>query len=296
MSTWLVIDAHYLCHRAFYTMGELSFGEIKTGVIYGFLRTISDLKDSFGTDKVVFCFDSKGSKRKELFKPYKERRHTKELTPEEQKAVAEFRKQISKLRDQYLPAIGYRNVFHVDGLESDDLIASVVRNSIGENDDAVIISADRDLWQLLDERVIMHNPDKRQTVTAASFSKEHGIPPAWWGRVLSLAGCKTDEVPGIPGIGKKTALSYLKGALKPTSKKYADIKSDAGRKVVKRNKRLVILPFDGTPEFSLQKDALSMEGWQAVCAELGLKSIRDRGPFSTREQRKQRPGGFGFDK
>lgn len=284
MKTYLILDVHYLAHRAFYTMGTLSHGDVKTGVIYGFLKEIIALKEAFGSDDVVFCFDSKNSKRKDLFPDYKKKRHSKDRTAEELKALAEFRQQIVMLRKEYLATIGYRNVFWKDGYESDDIIASVSA-AIPDDDEGIIITADKDLYQLIRPNVIFHNPDKRRTVTLQSFVATYGIQPKQWARVLALAGCKTDEVPGIAGIGTKTAISYILGTLKPTSKKYAAIKSEEGLKTMRRNKPLVLLPFEGVGTFELQKDAVTKEGWRTVTEALGMKSLRDQSPLAARRER-----------
>lgn len=289
--TWLILDVSYMAHRAFHTMGVLSHKDVKTGVVYGFLRSVQELKDRFGTDRVVFCFDSISSKRKEIYPEYKKRRHTKELTPLEIAARNEMRRQVKLLRTEYLPKIGYKNVLMVDGFESDDLMAATVLRILKtfENDEAVIVTADRDLWQCIGPRVVCYNPDTQKQMNCREFMKNHnGLDPSLYWKILALSGCKTDEVKGIPTIGKVTALQFLSGTLKDTSKKYAAIQSPEGLEIRKRNKKLVRLPWPETPMPVLHEDHLSKEGWHSVCDALGLKSIRDRSLYSTRELRRNR--------
>ena len=292
--TWLIIDVSYMSYRAFHTMGALSSGDMKTGVIYGFLRSVLELKDLFGTEHIAFCFDSIDSKRKELYPDYKNKRHTKEMTMEEKVARNAMREQVKQLRLTYLPTIGFKNIFREEGYESDDIMASIVKH-LPEEDDAVIVTADRDLWQCMTPRVSFFNPDTQKRATYRSFMEAHnGLPPSDYWKILALAGCATDEVKGIPSIGKKSALQFLSGTLKETSKKYAAIVSRDGADIYRRNRALVKLPFALTPVYELQEDTLSRKGWDKVCNDLGMKSIKDRGPFSTREQRRQRGNGFGL--
>lgn len=284
---WLILDCSYLCSRALHTMGELSYKDVKTGVIYGFFKDVAHLMDVFASDTVVFCFDAKGSKRKEIFPDYKVKRHNRELDENEKLMRFELHRQIEKLRTEYLRTVGYRNVFWEDGFEADDIIATTAAQ-VPWDQQAVIVSADRDFYQLLRHNVTMFNPDKVITHTVDSFKLKWGISPKHWAWKLALAGCKTDEVPGIDGIGDKRAIDYIKGELKPTSKAYAAITSPQGKAVVARNKPLVKLPFAGTPVFEIRPDKVTDEGWRVVMEALGMNSLKDRAPLGGRQARRQR--------
>ena len=78
----LILDSPYLCHRAKYMTGALSFGENATGVIYGFLKSLSGFQSLFNTSNFVFCWDSNTSKRREIYPEYKANRKDKEYTDE----------------------------------------------------------------------------------------------------------------------------------------------------------------------------------------------------------------------
>jgi 5'-3' exonuclease len=263
-------------------MGHLSFQDIKTGVIFGFLKEVLSLKDEFGSDRVVFCFESGLNKRKELFPEYKLKRHSRELDETELQVLGEFKHQLKVLRQDHLPRIGFSNVFTQRGYESDDIIASITQQ-LPEDQDAIIISSDGDLLQLLRPNVMMYNPGKKKAVTLQSFSKETGLEPWEWAKVKAIGGCKTDEVPGIPGVGEKTAIKYILGKLKPDSAAYKAIK--ANKEIITRNRKLVELPFEGTQVFELRTDTISDEGWKEVCDALGMSSIRGRAPTLTRTKR-----------
>lgn len=273
--TWLVLDCNFLGHRSLHTSGELTFEGVQTGTIFGFLNQVLDLQEMFGTGDVVFAFDSKTSRRKKIFPAYKQKRHSKDLTEEERAALDEFRVQMKRLRKLLLPSLGFSNVLQVKGLEADDIIASVTQRSLGPADSAIIVTADHDLLQLVSEQVMFYNPNKRQRVTLQNFQHITGVRrPAQWTKVLEIAGCRTDEVPGVGGVGEKTAVQYINGLLKPESKKYKTIVG--GGTIRELNQRLTCLPFAGTPSFTLQRSVLCREQWDRVCEELGFRSLRKR--------------------
>lgn len=273
--TWLVLDCSFLGHRSLHTAGELSYEGVKTGTIFGFLNQVIDLQEMFGTGNVVFAFDSKTSKRKKIFPGYKQKRHTKDLTDEERAALDEFRVQMRRLRKKILPALGFGNVFQVKGLEADDIIASVVQSSLRPGDDAVIVSADQDLYQLVSDNVIQYNPNKRLRITPHNFENITGVKrPSQWKLVKEISGCRSDEVPGVPGVGEKTAVQYIRGELKQTSKKHLAIVT--GMAIRERNRKLTSLPFFPTPSFALSRDLLQREHWEPLCRELGFRSLRKR--------------------
>ncbi len=283
MKTWLVVDVNYLARRSFYgARGKLSYKEVRTGVIYGIFRDLISLQDEFRTTNVVLCFDAGRGIRKEIYPGYKAKRHAKkdeEKDPAQERAEHEYQTQVYKLRTDYLSRIGYANVFFKEGFESDDIIASVVYN-LPEGDEAVIVSEDRDLYQLLSGRCRMYAPNKHRTVTLQAVKAEWGIDaPLWW-RVLTLAGCDTDEVPGVHGVAKKTAIKYLTGQLKKTSAKYLSIRNfiENDRAAFKRNIKLVKLPLKGTPVFELRADKMSEKGWDEVVTSMGMKSLRGAMP------------------
>lgn len=285
MKTWLVIDASYLCYRALYATGGLRYGEIATGVVFGFFHEVIALQDLFDTTNVAFCFDSPQSLRRKIFPAYKLKRHSRQRTEAELKQRVELMEQMHALRKEYLPAVGYQNIFSATGFESDDCIASLVKN-LPDNAEAVIISADNDLLQLLAPGVLIHNPQTRKTQTHFSFIRDYGFEPKLWAKVKAYGGCKSDEVPGVTGGYKeKTAIKFVQGKLKETSSAYQLYTSDETHYIVQRNKKLVKLPFEGTPKFELLPDDLSEAGWKKVMDKLGMKSLRLRAPFAGRRRR-----------
>lgn len=268
---WLLLDMSYLAYRAFFTTGHLSYNEVKTGVIYGLMRDISNFQADFRTSHFAFCFDVGKSKRIEIDPQYKANRH-KERPEEEIEALQELRSQLKRMRKEYLTEIGYKNIFWQVGYEADDIIASIVRHSLPAVDEAIIISGDQDLYQLLQPNVTIWHPSRRQTITLQSFRKEYKISPTEWKTVKALSGCSSDNIKGIHGVGEKTAIKYIRNELPKNSKSLKIILENAD--VKERNLQLVELPYAGTKKFNLVDDAQDTAGWERITQRFGMKSLR----------------------
>lgn len=282
MSPWLLLDVHYLCHRAFHSAKGMSWEGRPTGVIFGFLQSIGGLMDRFNTKDVFFCFESVRSLRKELYPDYKKKRTQRERTPEEQKAYKEFIQQIQLLRTELLPKIGFKNIYSFDGFESDDVLAMLGKQADRLQQDALIISADHDMYQCVSPYVHCYNPQAGQRMTPELFKKTYGIPPSRWALCKAIAGCNTDEVAGIQGVGEKTALKFLTEGLNPESKAFSSILSPEGKAIVRRNRKLVELPFDGCPEPAILKDHVKEKNWKEVCLQFGMRSLVCKAPIPMR--------------
>lgn len=275
MKTWLFLDVNFLAHRAFYSTGDLTYREIKTGVIYGVLRDILNLQQLHYTNRLAFCFDSKSSKRKELSGEYKANRAAKyaAMTKSEKRTWEEFRSQIQLMRREYLPSLGYQNIFCQKGYEADDLIAMLC-DSLEPNHRAIVVSADGDLLQCLSDRVSIWNPRTNKMVTSKSFRAEYGIHPVQWSQVKAIAGCKSDNVAGVKGIGEKTACKWVRGLLKPKDRTYQLISNSLD--IHNRNIQLTRLPFPGTKPMELVRDKFDQKAWKELTKRFGLKSLEGR--------------------
>jgi len=126
-------------------------------------------------------------------------------------------------------------------------------------------------------RVSMWNPQKKQAITAESFGREWGIDPTMWADVKAIAGCSTDNVQGVKGVGEKTAVKFLTGGLGPDTKAFDRITSIDGNDVWERNLHLTRLPFKGTKRFKLVDDCLTQEKWNELMERLGMKTLVGRG-------------------
>lgn len=264
----LVIDSNFLGFQAHYLMGDLTYKDHGTGVIFGFLSRVLFIAKMFNSNKIVFCWDSKFSRRKEMMADYKAGRR-KDLTKEEKKKLQVTFEQFKELKNVILPSIGFRNIHQQKYYESDDLIAGLVKNV---RKDFIIVSADADLYQLIRSNVHMYNPTKRTILTYKKFIREKGILPEQWPWIKAIAGCKSDNVKGIKGIGEKTAIAFLRQELKANSKKAKDI-NEQEQNMLKINSPIVYLPLKGTKEIELRKDKLSFKAFRKICRKYKMISF-----------------------
>ena len=176
--------------------------------------------------------------------------------------------QFIQLRKRILPRIGFKNNHLQMGYEADDLIARYAMDNA--DNELVIASADADLFQLLGYADML-NLSKNKLITQRSFIQEFGIRPIQWQEVKQIAGCNSDNVAGIPGVGEKTAIRFLRGELPEKHKTFQKIKE--GKEVIERNHALVVLPFRGTKTIQEQEDNFKITEFIDVCRELGIESL-----------------------
>ena len=274
MNRIAVLDVSYLCQRARFTTGALSHEGTRTGVVFGFLKNMRILSDALAVDIFVFAFDGGRSKRTEICSTYKANRDPGVLTPEERLELADYHTQVRNLREDLLPKIGYKNLFYAPGFEGDDIIAQVCADESVRGNTCIIISTDHDLYQCLNDRVSIYNPTSKEEMKVLDFVDQYGVAPTLWHQVKAIAGCGSDNVIGVKGVGEKTAVRYLKGELKPALKTYRDIENS--EHLIAENKKLVKLPFKDTPHFEIQADVISVRGWNEVEASIGLRATRAR--------------------
>jgi len=247
----------------------LSYAEQKVGIIFGFLRQILSLSKQFETNKFLFCWDSAKNYRKDIYPIYKENRR-KDQTQEEQQLYKIAFKQFHELRMKVLPKFGFKNNFIQTGMEADDLIATITQNY---KEEIVIVSADQDLYQLLKPTVSMYSTKGKKLTTRKSFIKKYDITPKEWITVKQVAGCNTDNVKGIKGVGEKTAIKYIKNKLGKHTKAYNSIV--CGDTIIERNEALVKLPFKGTKIPKIKLDGpLYLANFIELTDQYGFRSMQ----------------------
>jgi DNA polymerase-1 len=267
MQPVIIIDSNALCHKAKHTLGELNSETMRVGVIFGFFIQLHKLCKKYKTNQLCFAWDSKKSLREKVFPAYKEGRRTsaKEKSPEEIEEDRLAYAQFDLLYEKFLPAIGFHNNYKYQGYEGDDIIASLVYHNASV--EFLIASGDEDMYQCLYDTVSIIK--KNGLYTIKKFEKEYGIGPEYWAEVKAIAGCTTDEVPGIKGVGEIIAIQYLKKELSPGSKRYLSITCPEGKQIIARNRPLVTLPYPGCPEtFYVEDEHLSLRGFMDMCNEL----------------------------
>jgi DNA polymerase-1 len=239
----LIVDGNNVAWQVYHSLPTLSHGYKRTEVAFGFLKKILRYAKKFNANGIYFCWDSGTHRRRRILPTYKVR--DGDFQDRE-----EVSKQIEMLREDIIPSMGFRNSFVAKGYEADDLIAYLRWQYLYppitmEMMPATIISSDQDLYQLLDYGIDLFTGKK--LVKREDIHKLLGQwHPCFYREVKALAGCTSDNVPGIPGVGEKTAIKYLNRKLKK-GEVLNRINSEDGINIKERNRRLVYLPFGMYP-------------------------------------------------
>jgi 5'-3' exonuclease len=225
-----------------------------------------------------FIWDSNKAinKRRKVFPDYKKETEADEPTPSELARIKEVYKAFKTVRLRILPQIGFKNNFIQTGLEGDDLIAKIIDDYCAEYK-ITFVANDHDMFQTLRFGVSMYNPTTRATIDWKTFMNTYGIAPNLWGDVKALAGCKSDKVVGIPGIGETYAIKYLTGKLGKKTKAYSKITSSEGKAIFKKTLPVVQLPHAETKTVEIVKDDLNIEDFEDVINEYNLTSFLNKG-------------------
>ena len=203
MKKILAIDGSSIIHRAFYGIRPLTTTQGKpTNAIYGMVNIISKQIDRLHPDYVAVAFDVHAPTfRHELFPAYKTGRSP---TPEELVAQFDDAKEVLRLLGLH--------VLELPGYEADDIQGTVARMAHTVPDaHSYILTGDRDLLQLIDDRITVLLTTNKETLTmdAAAFTEKYGIPPQHFVDMKALMGDASDRIPGVGGIGEKTAGSLI---------------------------------------------------------------------------------------
>ena len=241
--------------------------------MFGFLHQVFKLAKIFDTKKLVFAWDSKKSYRRQADPEYKANRKLEELTQEQQQEKLIFYSQVNELRRRIIPALGFKNSFICTGLEADDVIANLV---LGGCNGSVVISSDNDLWQLL-EHCSLYSIRTRKKFTRDIFFNLYGIEPEQWAMIKQIAGCSGDNVVGIKGVGEATAIKYILGEKLKSGKLQQRIDSPESQEIIKKNERLVKLPFEVKHLELSHKEKFSLDTWIDVFTRYDFRSFMDRG-------------------
>lgn len=197
-NTIVVVDVYALIYRAYYAFPALTDNSGNpTGAIFGTISLLCNVCAKYRAHQIVLASDSyTPSFRKELYPEYKSNRRT---MPEDLVA------QISPIRE-FLQKCGLTFV-EKDRYEADDIIASLCSHF--RKHKILIVSADKDLMQLIDERVQMYDISKNNTVDIQAVINKYSVPPEKMCDLQGLIGDASDNVPGVPGVGIKTASKLL---------------------------------------------------------------------------------------
>ena len=243
MSRLLIVDGHAYAYRAFHAIRELrSPAGQPTNAIYGFVKMLEKMRLAVKPTHLIVVWDGGlNAERLAALPDYKAQR------PE---MPADLRPQLDGIVD-FLAAAEIAS-YRQDGVEADDYIATLARR-VTDGWNVVIASADKDFMQLVSARVGLLNPNDK---TGAIWGREQvlaktGVEPEQVADWLALMGDAVDNIPGVPGVGPKTAAELLKqfGSVDVLLARLAEVKSDKLRQALRdsaatvlRNQKLVRLP------------------------------------------------------
>lgn len=270
---WLLIDVQNSCHRLFHALPPMTGPMGRSEVLFGFLRDIRNLQAEFDTKDIAFFFDYDKPIRCDILPEYKANRAESKLKRADTgKDDAFLQYQINLLRDLVLPRLGFNNVFFESGYEADDLIVSFHLYVVQGHGRSLIVSSDKDFWQSLQEDLRQYDPRTTKTHGSNTTMDELKLTRSQYVKMKAIAGCSSDNIPGIEGVGDKTAIKYLLGELPKDSTKYKLITKSTA--LIDRNIKLVQLPYPGTPIPQVEKDTVTDTKWKTVLKQLGISKIR----------------------
>lgn len=248
----LLFDGDFLCYRAWHTpgIGKLENKEGQgIGVICGVVRSLLNLCERFQPVKLNVAFDHGKPERLKIFPDYKKARREKQIrmTDSEKVAWNDFDRQRTVLKEELLDKLGFGVCYH-DGLEADDIIAHQTTLAELNHEETIIVSADKDLFQLIGQFSSCFNPITNVLWNLDTFRLIYGLlwPYEDWCKVKAIAGCGTDSIPGVKGVGEHTAIKFiakLQTTNEKTPKKEQAIREFIASPEYQRNRQLVKLPF-----------------------------------------------------
>ncbi|MFL9658427.1 DNA polymerase I [Streptomyces sp. PB17] len=282
----MLMDGHSLAYRAFFALPAENFTTATgqpTNAIYGFASMLANtLRDEAPTHFAVAFDVSRKTWRSEEFTEYKANRSK---TPDEFKGQVEL---IGELLDSmHVPR------FAVEGFEADDVIATLATQAEAEGFDVLIVTGDRDSFQLVSEHTTVLYPTKGVSeltrFTPEKVFEKYGLTPAQYPDFAALRGDPSDNLPGIPGVGEKTAAKWINqfGSFAELIERVDEVKGKAGQNLrdhlenVKLNRRLtelerrVELPRTVT---DLERTAYDRKGVAVILDTLEIRnpSLRER--------------------
>ncbi len=200
MPTLYLIDGSAYIYRAFFALPPLNNSKgLQTNAVYGFTTMLMKVLREHRPDYVAVVFDEKGpTHRHEAFKEYKAQRPP---MPQGMSAQVPYIHRVVEALS--LPVIRQA------GYEADDLIGTLARKGEGEGLDVVIVTSDKDMFQLLTPKTRIYDPVKDKWFSEADSQVRFGVEPARVVEIMGLMGDTSDNIPGVKGIGEKTAVKLI---------------------------------------------------------------------------------------
>ena len=281
----LLIDGHSILNRAFYGIPDLTNSEGRhTGAVYGFLNILFRILDEEKPDYLTVAFDvHEPTFRHKIYSQYK---GTRKPMP------SELREQVPLIQEM-LTAMGIK-IVSKGGYEADDLLGTLARKSEQKGMDVTILSGDRDLLQLATEKVMIRLPKtSKGKTTIEDFHGEqvlekYQVTPPQIIDLKALMGDSADNIPGIPGVGEKTATKLIVqyGSIENAHDHLEEIKPNKAKEslrdhydLAQLSKTLATINTDSPLEYDYQEARLgnlyTQEAFQ-LCKRLEFKNLLNR--------------------
>jgi DNA polymerase-1 len=251
----LIVDGHAFAYRAYFAIRSLSAPDgAATNAIYGFIRMLCRMQVKVSPSHFVVVWDGGlAPERMALHPQYKAQR-------------PEMPRSLEQQLDQIVAYLGAANIFSLmqDDCEADDCIAALARQAVTDGLEVVIASSDKDFMQLVSTEVRLLNPSEKTDVLwgEEEVRAKTGVEPTQIVDWLSLAGDTVDNIPGVPGVGAKTATDLLRqfGSIDSLLGRLEEVRQDrlranlqASVEAVRRNQKLVRLNSEVHCEVSLEE-------------------------------------------
>lgn len=293
MSKLVLIDGHSILNRAFYGVPELTNSKgLHTNAVYGFLNIMFRVIEDEKADHLAVAFDLKEPTfRHKMFEAYK---GTRKPMPEE------LHEQVPVMKE-VLTSMGIP-ILSKPGYEADDILGTIAKRCAAEGVDVAVVSGDRDLLQLADEKIKIRMPRTSRGTTEIKdyypedVKREYQVTPKEFIDVKALMGDASDNIPGVPSIGEKTATSLIVnyGSIENAHEHIDEVKPPRAQKALREHydmaqmsKELATICLDCDITFSLEESAIenlyTPEAYQYM-KQLEFKSILqkfDSDAFST---------------
>lgn len=196
----LAIDFNNILFGSYYGAPLINSKGMNVNAIKGFFFKLRSLKETFNPDYIVMANDLSREKtfRRRMYPPYKAQRK-----PHDEDIITQL-----KYGQQLAALMGYKFINN-ELYEADDILGMISR-FLGEKDiDVIIASSDRDLYQLLDNHTLIMAPKHNELIDQQWLHQQYGMTPQQWIELKMLQGDRSDNIPGIQGVGEKTALILM---------------------------------------------------------------------------------------
>jgi DNA polymerase-1 len=283
-----LIDGHSYFYRAFHAIKDLSNSKgFPTNAIFGFTNMLFKLLREKKPDAIAIVLDSPGpTERHRLYEEYKAQR------PETPSDLVLQIPPMKKVVEAFqIPS------FEMPGYEADDILCTMAKKAAAEGVEVFILSGDKDMMQVVGDGIKIYDPMKEIIIDEAAVVERFGVPPERVAEVMALTGDAVDNIPGVKGIGDKTAKDLITsvGSLDELLAHPDKIKNERIRKmisesldIIRLSKTLATIDFDLPVAVNMKDLVTRKPDWPAllnIFSEFELKSLIKMIPAEGHKQR-----------